>query len=83
LRRLGYQRLLSTVERGADGITIAPLVKLYTRRMVRTILADFHDVKTTIHGYDRVPLVERTLPTRARKALERRYGWYVVSHATK
>src|SRR5437773_1711250 len=40
LKRLGYRRLLSTVEGGADGVSIAPLVKLYSSRVVRTILGD-------------------------------------------
>ena len=41
LRRLGHARLLSTIEGGADGITIAPLVCLYSSRIVRTILERF------------------------------------------
>ena len=43
LKRLGYRRLLSTVEGGADGVSIAPLVKLYSSRVVRTILSDFSE----------------------------------------
>jgi ubiquinone/menaquinone biosynthesis C-methylase UbiE len=85
LRRLGYRRLLSTVEGGADGVTIAPLVKLYSRRQVRTILGDFSKVDISIHGLsaDTIPLVGRFLPEWLRKALERRWGWYVVANATK
>ena len=50
LRRLGYRNLLSTVEGGADGVTIKPLVKLYSRRIVRTILADFSETDIRICG---------------------------------
>ena len=85
LRRLGYRRLLSTVEGGADGIEIAPLVKLFTPRVVRAMLADFAQVDISIHGlaYERIPLLGRFIPARVGKALASRWGWYVVAQATK
>lgn len=85
LKRLGYRRLLSTVEEGADGISIAPLVKLYSSREVRTILSDFSDVRVSIHGlsYSRIPLLGRFITPFVGKWLERRWGWYVVAAATK
>jgi ubiquinone/menaquinone biosynthesis C-methylase UbiE len=81
LRRLGYRRLLSLVEAGADGTTIAPLVKLYSRRQVRTILADFAQVDIAVAGL-RSQFVQ-WLPAALHGWLERRFGWYVVAHATK
>lgn len=84
LKRLGYDGLLSLVEGGADGITIKPLVKLYSRRMVRTILADFSATKIQICGIqERIPIVSGMLPSAARTWLEKHWGWYIVSHATK
>ena len=85
LRRLGYRRLLSTLEGGANGLDIAPLVKLYDQRTVRAILADFSEVKVDIHGlaYERIPLVGRFLPVWLGHILEHRWGWYVVAHAVK
>ena len=85
LRRLGYRNLLSTVEGGADGVTIKPLVKLYSPRVVRTILADFSETKIQIRGlaYERIPLVGRFVPPVVGKWLERHWGWYVVSHSIK
>ena len=85
LKRLGYRRLLSTIEGGADGVSIAPLVKLYSSRIVRTILSDFSKVEISIHGlaYSRIPLVGRFIPPSVGRALERRWGWYVVAVATK
>lgn len=85
LRRLGYRNLLSTIEGGADGITIRPLVKLYNRRDVRTILADFSETTVQICGlaYDRIPMIGRFMPPVAGKWLEKSWGWYVVSHSTK
>ena len=66
LRRLGYRNLLSTIEGGADGVTIKPLVKLYTRGIVRTILADFSsvDIQVCALAYERSPLVGRFMPPR-------------------
>jgi ubiquinone/menaquinone biosynthesis C-methylase UbiE len=85
LRRLGYRNLLSTIEGGADGVTIKPLVKLYTRRIVRTILADFSSADIRVCGlaYERIPLVGQFIPAVVGKGLERHWGWYVVSRAIK
>lgn len=86
LFRLGHKTLLSAdVEAGADGANIKPLVKLYTPRIVKTILEDFHEVKISIHGlaYKRIPIFGRFIPKFLGEALERRLGWYVVAHAVK
>jgi ubiquinone/menaquinone biosynthesis C-methylase UbiE len=85
LRKLGYQNLLSTMEGGADGINIKPLVKLYTRRIVRMILADFSKTDIQICGlaYERIPLVGRFVPSVTANWLEQHWGWYVVSKAIK
>jgi SAM-dependent methyltransferase len=81
LRRLGYRRLLSLVERGADGVAIAPLVKLYSRRQLRTILGDFAQVDVSVAGLN--SRFARRLPAAAHAWLEARWGWYVIAHATK
>ncbi|SRR5260221_8614118 len=78
LRRLGYRRLLSTVEAGADGETIAPLVKLYTRRSVRRLLAYFSSADICIRGS-----ASRRLDGGIGEWSERHFGWYVVAHAKK
>ncbi|MDE2376696.1 class I SAM-dependent methyltransferase [Bradyrhizobium sp.] len=85
LRRLGYRRLLSRIEGGADGVEISPLVKLYSARQLRTILGDFSNIDISIHGlaYDRIPLVGRFIPKWFGGAVERRWGWYVVANAKK
>jgi hypothetical protein len=41
LLRLGHAGLLATIEAGADGVTVKPYVKVYSRRETRTLLADF------------------------------------------
>jgi hypothetical protein len=81
LWRLGYGRLLSLVKRGADGVAIAPLVKLYSRPQVRTILGDFAQVDVSVAGLN--SRFARRLPAAAHAWLEARWGWYVIAHATK
>lgn len=85
LFKLGHKNLLSTFEAGADGVHIKPLVKLYTPRIVRTILEDFSKVEISIHGlaYKRIPIFGRFIPRPLGDAMERRWGWYVVAHAVK
>lgn len=45
LKKLGYRGLLSTIEQGADGINIKPLVKTYTQKQLKHMLADFSKVE--------------------------------------
>jgi ubiquinone/menaquinone biosynthesis C-methylase UbiE len=45
LKKLGYRRLMVTVEYGADGIPIAPLVKTYSKTKLRNILEDFRNIQ--------------------------------------
>jgi SAM-dependent methyltransferase len=85
LRRLGYRGLMATVERGADGINIKPLVKTYSRRQLRDILGDFSAVRIRVahlHG-DHIPKVGRFIPRPVVKALEPLLGWYVTAFAIK
>ena len=83
LRRLGYRNLLSLVEHGADGVTIRPLVKLYSRRQLRTILGDFSKVDISVHGFNHRPFTGRPAAGGLHAALERWSGWYVVGRAVK
>jgi ubiquinone/menaquinone biosynthesis C-methylase UbiE len=73
-RRLGYRKLLATIEHGADGQEVAPLVKTYGARAVRHMLADFRDVRLTSAGAGRMALP---------RAIEDRLGWYLVAFARK
>jgi ubiquinone/menaquinone biosynthesis C-methylase UbiE len=85
LRRLGYRNLLSTVEGGADGVTIRPLVKLYSQHTARKLLADFSEAKTSICGlaFRRIPVFGPSIPESMGQMMEQRWGWYVVERATK
>lgn len=85
LAELGYDGLLSTIEFGADGKTIKPLVKLYTRSQLRHLLGDFSKVEIAVRGlaYDRIPVIGKLIPRPLGSLLERCFGWYVIARATK
>lgn len=85
LWKLGYAGLLATIEHGADGIDLKPYVRLYARREVEKLLADFRTVSVHITHFEvrHIPLLWRLIPRRLEPALARSIGWYVVSKATK
>lgn len=85
LRRLGYRGLMATVEHGADGITVKPLIKTFSRMQVRNILGDFSAVRIRVahlHGAH-IPKVGRFIPPPIVKLLEPVLGWYVTAFAIK
>ncbi|MDH3428179.1 MAG: class I SAM-dependent methyltransferase, partial [Gemmatimonadota bacterium] len=85
LFRLGYRGLLSTLEEGADGIEIKPLVKLYSRRQLRRMLGAFGRVEIRVHHLDKSHFgrMRRLLPRAMVRRLESRLGWYLVARAVK
>lgn len=85
LWRLGYRGLMATIERGADGITTKPLVKTYTRRQVRRMLAEFAEVRLEVAHFtrDHLSKLDFILPRSLVRPLESWVGWYVIAFATK
>lgn len=85
LRRLGYRGLMATVENGADGITIKPLVKTYSRRQLCAILEDFSRVEFRVAHFHRehIPVLWRLIPRFVERWLEPYLGWYVIAFATR
>jgi len=85
LWRLGYDGLLATIERGADGVTIKPYVRLYTARELRALLARFSrvDIRVAHFNVRQIPVLWRVLPQRIGPALEPALGWYLVVSAQK
>lgn len=85
LRKLGYAGLLSTIEYGADGIKVKPLVKLYGGKQLKIILSDFSQVETKVTFFKREHLSKFGwfLPRFMEKVLEPWFGWYVVAYAVK
>jgi ubiquinone/menaquinone biosynthesis C-methylase UbiE len=85
LKRLGYRGLMSTLEYGADGITIKPLVKTYTKTQLSHILEDFSKVTFKVAHFKRkhIPVLGRFIPESMEALLEPCLGWYVIAFATK
>jgi SAM-dependent methyltransferase len=85
LWRLGYRGLMSTIECGADGVGLKPLVKTYGRRQLRHILGDFSHVSFKVAHFRRehVPRLGRFIPRRLERWLEPWLGWYLIAFATK
>lgn len=85
LWRLGYDGLLATIERGADGIKIKPYVKLYTARELRRLLSRFVRVDTHVAHFvaRQVPVLWRFIPKSAEMKLAPMLGWYLVVNAHK
>lgn len=85
LRKIGYDGLLATIEHGADGVTIKPFVRLYTRREVYTLLSAFSSVRLRVAHFTREQLPARGLhmPRLLEPRIARRFGWYIVAEAVK
>ena len=85
LFRLGYTGLISTVEYGADGISIKPLVKTFTKRELRYILSDFSRVEFKVAHFKRehIPVIGRLIPRCIEPVLEPYLGWYLIAFAMK
>ena len=86
LLRLGYDGLMATIEGGADGVSIKPYVKVYSRREAKALLADFRPVGVSVHqielGRFRASRAGRVLAPILRR-LEPLFGWYVVGEGVK
>jgi SAM-dependent methyltransferase len=85
LFRLGYRGLISTVEYGADGISIKPLVKTFTKRELQYILSDFSRVEFKVAHFKRehIPVIGRLIPRCLEPVLEPYLGWYLIAFAIK
>ncbi len=85
LFRLGYRGLISTVEHGADGISIKPLVKTFTKKELQHILSDFSKVEFKVAHFKRehIPFIGRLMPRWLEPILEPYLGWYLIAFATK
>lgn len=85
-RKLGYDGVMATLEHGADGINIKPLVKTYSKKELNIILSDFTKVEISIYHFDKstqLPYLHRFIPKWAERLLDKYLGWYVVGKAVK
>jgi SAM-dependent methyltransferase len=83
---LGYSGLLSTVERGADGISIKPYVRLYTKSCLGKLLkkAGFGIQSIGAAHLKKSHLsIFRHILWPACKNYERFFGWFVYAIARK
>jgi len=85
LFRLGYRGLMSTVEYGADGISIKPLVKTFTKGELQYLLSDFLRVEFKVAHFKRehIPVIGRLIPRCLEPVLEPYLGWYLIAFAIK
>lgn len=82
---LGYDGLMATVENGADGVKIKPLVKTYSKRQLKVMLADFSSVSLRLAHFrtGHIPFVGSAIPASWERSLGKVLGWYVVASAKK
>lgn len=85
LWKLGYDGLLATIERGADGIAIKPYVRLYTARELRGLLSRFSCVDIHVAHFTarQIPVLWRLIPKSLETMLAPALGWYLVVSAQK
>lgn len=80
---LGYHGLMSTVETGADGKKIKPLVNVYSKKELNKILKDFTIVKTRIRHLKKYHIPFFLRSEGMLEKLSRKYGWYIIVTAQK
>ena len=85
LFKLGIKGLRSTIEFGADGKNIKPLVILYTKKKTKNVLHKFKIESVTIKHLERSHFWKfgYLLPNWVIKKLEKCLGWYVIIKARK
>lgn len=85
LFRLGYDGLMATIERGADGTTIKPLVKTYRASQLRHMLADYSRLSFRVGHFrvDHLSYLGLLLPRFLEPLLEPYLGWYLIAFAVK
>jgi ubiquinone/menaquinone biosynthesis C-methylase UbiE len=82
----GYDGLLATIEKGADGVRIKPYVKLYSKKEVEKLMDSFSINDISIYQLERShfwpPIIGR-LMNRWIPYFESYLGWYVTCKAQK
>jgi ubiquinone/menaquinone biosynthesis C-methylase UbiE len=85
LFKLGIKGLRSTIEFGADGKNIKPLVVLYTKNKARKVFNKFNIESVSIKHLEKSHFWKSGLfvPNWIIKKLEKYLGWYVIIKAKK
>jgi SAM-dependent methyltransferase len=82
----GYSGLLATIERGADGITIKPYVKLYSKSEIKELFNSFDIVDISVHQLKQDHFYPSFLGKLAKPfitKLQEKIGWYIACKAIK
>lgn len=82
----GYDGLLATIEKGADGVTTKPYVRLFSRGDMRRLMQNFVQEDLSVHQLH----ADHFWPSVVARAvrpwvpqLDSRLGWYVTYQGTK
>lgn len=82
----GYDGLLATIEMGADGVSVKPHVRLFSKYEVKKLMSGFSLVDVSIHqleaGHFWPAFLAKSLEKWVSK-LEHLLGWYVACKAVK
>jgi len=83
--RLGYKGVMATVEKGADGKNIKPLVNVYSKKELMKLLNQFNNLSFEVHHLNKedFPFIGQLLPNKLREILGRHFGWYIVAKCYK
>ena len=82
----GYAGLLATIEQGADGVSVKPFVKLYSKRAMRRLFSAFAIEDVSVHqlvAEHYYPAAVGRLLRPVVPRLEGSMGWYVACCARK
>lgn len=85
LLTLGYMGVMATLEEGADGKLIKPLVNVYNESSLKPMLSKFKKTDYQIRHLAKrdIPGLGSILSQNYLDKLQTRYGWYIISNSTK
>ena len=82
----GYNGLLSTIEKGADGVKIKPYVRLYDKKDVTRLMDRFYEIDVSVkqlHSNHFWPQILAKCMKPFISLLESKLGWYVAYKGRK
>lgn len=82
----GYKGLLATIETQADGVSVKPYVRLYSRKSCKKILSPLSVTDISVHQLYPEHFYPKPLQKLVKKLtplLEPKLGWYVAAKAVK
>lgn len=82
---LGYMGVMATLEEGADGKLIKPLVNVYNQSSLSPMLSKFKATEYSIRHLQKIdiPILGSILSQAYLDKLQLKYGWYIISTSTK